>query len=219
MKRDEAQPYLRRLELLERKAAARRNGTGRPDIIQLRAALHELINEMERLQRPRHGRDSLVCRAKAVLDELSVRRVTRPDPRKNWKKEIEEISSDLQTLEMDVPSVAYVRKSQRALASPQSLGAYADLRTRASSLADKVLQLPLDSRRNAFQSRLSRCRSAIGGLGDMSSVTIRQQGRQAKVGKSKRARLREQLAAERRERRGVSVPTVSGGLPGLGRRR
>lgn len=221
--------YEQRISALERKVAARRAGTGHPNVAHLRARIHEVIYEMERLLRPKKGRAALLARAHAMLRELPAPKRGQGQHGRHSHSALAAnaaaaaIGAKLKTVESEVR--ALVTERSRCLRS--DLPVTPALRQREEELNAHLRSLLADTRatvsdkqqQSAIVARVERIRARLRAAPKPKAA--RPATAHPDPERERRARLRKTLEREERERREktTSVRTVGGGLPGLGRRR
>lgn len=228
--RVDAQRYVQRIELLERQVAELPDKIERVALVQLRVSIHELIREMENLQQLRDGRFFLLGRARAMLREVVERdprragggTTTRRDPWSLKRRALEALKRDLRSVEVS----KFLSERDQRLRSGRDIGSETTTRqdvldARLRSLADAVRRQVSHKRdRDVILARIQRNRVSLERRPKQKEPRQLRLVQKPSTVKSQRARLREAIEMDERERREQrsSIRTVSGGLPGLGNR-
>lgn len=225
--------FRQKIDVLERKAAERRDRTS--DSVQLRAETCEVIHELKRDDRPVPGRKKLIKRAHAVLRALPEQTRSsgagraRSTPARarvplSGIGRSESIRRKLHEIESEIEKLLSGRNRLLRLGhaiAPAMVKREAALFTRLASVQQDVQRcVGVPQEREAMLEQVQRLRARLKKRPKPKGSRPKRAEVSAKAERERRARLREVLEEERRERRDASssVYTISGGLPGLGKR-
>lgn len=191
----------------------------------IRTEIHTILLDLKHVPRS-PSRDRLILQVRTLLGKLAA-----PTPSPDRKRELggrdrqRESGVSVRDLEREVRELVKIRNPKLRHGkevSPELAKREAKLTEQLRVTAKAIRESRLDrGRKAAYLTRIQRARASLHNKPEAETPPRRTASSTRDPESVRRARVREELEREERERRNqsTSVYTVSGGLPGLGSRR